>query len=82
MSLRGIKTPSPAVISRLIQTGNFRRQRSLAGNSLGNSHWLDSTENRSRQHGKSESLGTEADFVTGGESEWNSLSPGVEGPQK
>lgn len=69
-------------LDEAFHTDNFRHQRSLVGNSLGNFRWISSTENRSRQHGKFESLGAEVDFVTGSDDEWNSLNPGVDGSQK
>ena len=46
---------------------NFRWQRGVVGNSLGNFRWLDTSINRSRGAGAIEALDQGADFITGTE---------------
>ncbi len=51
---------------------NFRHQRGLVGNSLGNHRWLDAAENRGRGAREIEVLENDGDFVKDAEA-WNRL---------
>jgi hypothetical protein len=53
---------------------NFRWQRSLVGNSLGNYRWLAASRNRGRGKRAFEPLENNADLVSN-EAEWNSIIP-------
>ncbi len=53
---------------------NFRWQRSLVGNSLGNYRWLAASNNRSRGKGAFEPLENNADVVSNAD-EWNNIIP-------
>jgi hypothetical protein len=53
---------------------NFRWQRGVVGNSLGNFRWLDASFNRSRQEGSFDPLPENGDLVQK-PSEWNQIIP-------
>jgi len=53
---------------------NFRWQRFVVGNSLGNFRWLDSRENRARGKGSYEPLKNNADLVLNPD-DWNKIIP-------
>ncbi|MEQ1603063.1 MAG: DUF262 domain-containing protein [Methylococcaceae bacterium] len=55
-------------------SANFRWQRELVGNSLGNFRWLDSRKNRARGKAAFEPLENNADLVTN-PGEWNKIIP-------
>lgn len=53
---------------------NFRWNRDVVGNSLGNYRWLDASKNRKRGNGKYEPLKNNADFVLNHD-DWNEIIP-------
>lgn len=55
-------------------SNNFRWQRDLVGNSLGNYRWLDSRKNRSRGNSYFEPLENNADLVSNPD-DWNKIIP-------
>jgi len=55
-------------------SANFRWQRDLVGNSLGNYRWLDSRRNRARGKGAFEPIEDNADFVSNPD-DWNKIIP-------
>jgi hypothetical protein len=55
-------------------SANFRSQRDLVGNSLGNFRWLDSRKNRSRGNSSFEPLENNADLVSNPD-DWNKIIP-------
>ena len=66
----------PLLLSDDLALDNFRWQRGVIGNSLGNFRWIDAPTNRSRQDGKYVSLETEEDDLVSAPEEWNSIIPG------
>jgi len=55
-------------------SNNFRWQRDLVGNSIGNFRWLDSRKNRSRGNSSFEPLENDADLVPNPD-DWNKIIP-------